>query len=146
MDDELIDAIGAEMAKAGMPVEPERFKEMMKSRAPGGVPRLNSFMAERMKEMGIDVMEIAKRLGKMDGAPAAATPEPVDIKVEMDSAYTEKRAALDFTKYADEEQLEDGEAKQALRKLDDDLLVSQEDFQLAKNDFESTERLANGIS
>ncbi|MEK7795632.1 MAG: HlyD family efflux transporter periplasmic adaptor subunit, partial [Candidatus Hydrogenedentota bacterium] len=142
MDDELIDAIGAEMAKAGMPVEPERFKEMMKSRAPGGVPRLNSFMAERMKEMGIDVMEIAKRLGKMDGAPAAATPEPVDIKVEMDSAYTEKRAALDFTKYADEEQLEDGEAKQALRKLDDDLLVSQEDFQLAKNDFESTERLA----
>lgn len=142
MDDELIDAIGAEMAKAGMPVEPERFKEMMKSRAPGGVPRLNSFMAERMKEMGIDVMELATRLGKTGGAPAADETETTDIKVEMDSAYLKKRAALDFTKYADENQLEDGEAKQALRKLDDDLLVSQEDFQLAKNDFESTQRLA----
>ncbi|MEC7766054.1 MAG: hypothetical protein VYD92_03840, partial [Pseudomonadota bacterium] len=53
-------------------------------------------------------------------------PEGLDIEVTllMDNSYMAIRDTLDFTQYADIEQLEDGEAKQQLRNLLDELQVS----------------------
>ena len=51
-------------------------------------------------------------------------------------------AQIDFSKYAKVELLGNGEAKQKLRKFDDDLLVAKSEFGLAKNLFEGTQRLS----
>ncbi len=51
-------------------------------------------------------------------------------------------APIDFSKYAKVEILGNGEAKQKLRKFDDDLLVAKSEFGLAKNLFEGTQRLS----
>ena len=51
------------------------------------------------------------------------------------------RDRLDFTRYADIESVEDGEAKQELRSLQDDLQVSQEEYLLAQHRIEGQRRL-----
>jgi HlyD family secretion protein len=51
--------------------------------------------------------------------------------------------AIDFSKYAKVELLGDGEAKQKLRKFDDDLLVAQSEFGVSKTQFEGSKRLAD---
>ena len=70
-------------------------------------------------------------------------PEGLDIEVTllMDSSYMAIRDTLDFTQYADIEQLEDGEAKQQLRNLLDELQVSQEEYFLAQDRIEGQRRL-----
>jgi HlyD family secretion protein len=49
---------------------------------------------------------------------------------------------IDFTKYAKVELLGDGEAKQKLRKFDDDLLVAKSEFGVSKTQFDGSTRLA----
>ena len=51
------------------------------------------------------------------------------------------RDQLDFSRYADMEALEDGEAKQELRRLQDELQVSQEEYLLAQDRIEGQRRL-----
>ncbi|MEE3299938.1 MAG: HlyD family efflux transporter periplasmic adaptor subunit [Pseudomonadota bacterium] len=70
-------------------------------------------------------------------------PEGLDIEVTllMDNSYMAIRDTLDFTQYADIEQLEDGEAKQQLRNLLDELQVSQEEYFLAQDRIEGQRRL-----
>lgn len=55
-----------------------------------------------------------------------------------DSAFA---PPIDFTKYAKAELLGDGAARQELRKLEDDMYVSQQSYELAKIKFEGTQRL-----
>lgn len=59
----------------------------------------------------------------------------------MDDSYMAIRNQIDFTQYADIEQLEDGEAKQQLRALLDELQVSQEEYLLAQDRIEGQRRL-----
>ena len=59
----------------------------------------------------------------------------------MDDSYMTIRDTLDFIQYADMEILEDGEAKQQLRGLQDDLQVSQEEHLLAQDRIEGQRRL-----
>lgn len=59
----------------------------------------------------------------------------------MDASYMEIRDELDFTQYASIEILEDGEAKQELRSLLDDLSVSQEELLLAQDRIAGQRRL-----
>jgi len=70
-------------------------------------------------------------------------PEGIDIEVSllMDDSYMAIRDTLDFTRYADIDQLEDGEAKQQLRNLLDELQVSQEEYFLAQDRIEGQRRL-----
>ena len=70
-------------------------------------------------------------------------PEGIDIEVSllMDDSYMAIRDTLDFTRYADIDQLEDGEAKQQLRTLLDELQVSQEEYFLAQDRIEGQRRL-----
>jgi HlyD family secretion protein len=49
---------------------------------------------------------------------------------------------VDFSKYAKLELLGDGEGKQKLRKVEDDLLVAKSEFGVSKNQFDGTQRLA----
>lgn len=59
-----------------------------------------------------------------------ATNEPINSK------------AIDFSKYAKLELLGDGEGKQKLRKVEDDLLVAKSDYGLSKSQFDGTQRLS----
>ncbi len=60
-----------------------------------------------------------------------------------DASLAEKRdvAAIDFTEYAHPEKLGDGEARQKLRQLEDELALSIQDLGLAENKLEGTKRL-----
>jgi len=59
----------------------------------------------------------------------------------MDDSYMAIRDQLDFTQYADIEKLEDGEAKQQLRSLQDGLQVAQEELLLARDRVAGQRRL-----
>jgi len=59
----------------------------------------------------------------------------------MDDSYMVVRDTLDFTQFADMEELEDGEAKQQMRSLQDELQVSQEENLLAQDRIEGQRRL-----
>jgi HlyD family secretion protein len=75
-------------------------------------------------------------LGKTNVPPqaikgsAATNDAPVQVK------------SLDFVKYAKLELLGDGEGKQKLRKVEDDLLVAKSDYGLSKSQFDGTQRLS----
>ncbi len=70
------------------------------------------------------------------GGPAP-TPEPAKAS---ETAVT-NAIQVDFSKYAQIEVLGDGEAKQKLRKFDDDLQVAQKELGQAKSTLEGTQRL-----
>ncbi len=67
-------------------------------------------------------------------APEAATARPPDLEVAQ-------KIIIDFSKFADIEVLGDGEAKQKLRKLEDDLQVAQKELGQATTALEGTQRL-----
>lgn len=73
--------------------------------------------------------------------PLAAGPLTTQTNLLMDDSYMAIRDQLDFTQYADIENLEDGEAKQELRSLQDDLQVSQEELLLAQDRIAGQRRL-----
>jgi|FLOH01.1.fsa_nt_gi multidrug resistance efflux pump len=73
--------------------------------------------------------------------PLAPEPLLTQTNLLMDDSYMEVRDRLDFTQYADIEKLEDGEAKQQLRSLQDDLQVAQEELLLAQDRIAGQRRL-----
>ena len=81
--------------------------------------------------------------------PVAAAPRPVVPDAETDTnlvvagftPYTFRTGLIDFKKYANIDMLGDGEAKQKLRKFEDDLQSAQKDLGVAKATFEGTQRL-----
>lgn len=56
-------------------------------------------------------------------------------------AQREAGVNIDFRNYADDAKLGDGEARQQLRKLEDDLVLAQEEVGLAESKLEGTQRL-----
>lgn len=73
--------------------------------------------------------------------PLRDSPLPVVSSLLMDEEYMRIRNQLDFTPYADINKLEDGEAKQQLRQLQDELQVAQEEYLLAQDRIEGQRRL-----
>jgi RND family efflux transporter MFP subunit len=78
---------------------------------------------------------------RSSGAPtrsdeAPSTPEPEPPKVDKP-----KKTSIDFSRFAKLELLGDGEAKQKLRKFEDDLQVAQREMGIAKTTLEGTRRL-----
>lgn len=80
---------------------------------------------------------VAKVLGP-NSVPLIPKPSDVSDVPEPDSP---KSMAIDFSKYASLDALGDGEAKQKLRKFDDDLQVAQKELDQAKTTLEGTRRL-----
>jgi len=87
---------------------------------------------------------LAKRTETAAEAPAASseteTAAEEDAPISLHMSFS-THAGIDFTQYADPERLGDGEARQRLRQLDDDLALAREEVGLAETNPEGTERL-----
>jgi len=88
-------------------------------------------------EIGDRIEEVAV----LELPPSDIDPEPPEVTLLMDESYMEIRDRIDFTQYADFEELADGEAKQRLRILLDELQVAQEEYLLAQDRIEGQRRL-----
>jgi multidrug resistance efflux pump len=79
-------------------------------------------------------------VGKLDEKPGAKKAPDAE---NSDEAHPEqpKRLNVDFSKYASIDALGDGEAKQKLRKFDDDLQVAQKELGQARTTLDGTKRL-----
>lgn len=73
--------------------------------------------------------------------PLESEPLTTQPNLLMDDSYMQIRDQLDFTQYADIDNLEDGEAKQELRSLQDELQVAQEELLLAEDRIAGQRRL-----
>lgn len=74
-------------------------------------------------------------------APGNSTRPDSSPQLLMDDSYMAIRNTLNFSAYADMNILEDGEAKQVLRSLQDELQVAQEELLLAQDRIEGQRRL-----
>ncbi len=79
----------------------------------------------------------------LDAALATAADPPTNAAPAPKSAAPEPpgKGSLDFSKYVDSELLGDGEAKQKMRKFDDELQVAQRELGISKTMLEGTQRL-----
>jgi multidrug efflux pump subunit AcrA (membrane-fusion protein) len=108
-----------------------------------GVPVL---VADVRPGIRIDLSEGVETLAreapsqKLD-LPLAPLPAPDEPAPTNAPAAEPKKINLDFSKYASLDLLGDGEAKQKIRKFDDDLQVAQKEFGQAKSTLEGTQRL-----
>jgi len=76
--------------------------------------------------------------------PVAARPSPAAVEARAPAAEPSApppRLMVDFSKYANIDVLGDGEAKQKLRKFEDDLQVTKKELEQAKTQLEGTRRL-----
>jgi HlyD family secretion protein len=64
-----------------------------------------------------------------------------DSPMEFSRPVYEQRPDIDFSKYADPSKLGDGQARQMLRSLEDDLVLAQEEVGLSQSKLEGTQRL-----
>jgi len=138
------------MAENGGELPPEMV-ERMQQFAQGGFPGGGPFSGRRQGR-GVGRASSAPSPVAGDGPVIAEAPElrleplepePLNTEVTllMDDSYMAIRDQLDFSQYADMEALEDGEAKQELRRLQDELQVSQEEYLLAQDRIEGQRRL-----
>lgn len=88
-------------------------------------------------EIGDRIEEVAV----LELPPSDFDPEPPEVTLLMDESYMVIRDRIDFTQYADFDKLADGEAKQRLRFLLDELQVAQEEYLLAQDRIEGQRRL-----
>jgi len=77
-----------------------------------------------------------------DGADEEPQDDALETEIALSMPEPEARLEVDFTPYADPGRLGDGEAGQKLRKLEDDLVLAEQELVLAKTQLEGTERLA----
>ncbi|PCI79421.1 MAG: hypothetical protein COB20_04700 [SAR86 cluster bacterium] len=94
-------------------------------------------------EAGGALVREPQTLSLRAAAPTSASSRTLDAEPNllMDDSYMAIRDQLDFTQYADINKLEDGEAKQQLRSLQDDLQVAQEELLLARDRIAGQRRL-----
>ncbi len=123
-------------------------------------PQFRERMEQIMAENGGQIpAEMLQRMQGGPGGPAGAPRERQNAMAEleladddvmvatpamlMDEDYLKVRATLDFTAYADETRLEDGEAKQRLRALQEDVRVADENYLQVVARLEGQRRLAD---
>ncbi|MDE0478603.1 MAG: HlyD family efflux transporter periplasmic adaptor subunit [Gammaproteobacteria bacterium] len=119
------------MAENGGQLPPEMVERMQRF-ASGEFPS-----GGRPLEIGDRIEEVAV----LELPPSDIDPVPPEVTLLMDESYMEIRDRIDFTQYADFEELADGEAKQRLRILLDELQVAQEEYLLAQDRIEGQRRL-----
>ncbi len=138
------------MAENGGELPPEmveRMQQFAQGGFPGGGPFSGRRQGRRVGEAGSAPSPVAGDGPVIAEAPELRLeplePEPLNTEVTllMDDSYMAIRDQLDFSQYADMEALEDGEAKQELRRLQDELQVSQEEYLLAQDRIEGQRRL-----
>ncbi|MFP6583125.1 MAG: efflux RND transporter periplasmic adaptor subunit [Candidatus Hydrogenedentota bacterium] len=134
---------GAGGERRGM--DPARLKQMIADN--GG--ELPSFIKDRLGDMGMTEEQFMAQINGGDAGGAQRPPEPqapqetspTEVRIILDEGYLRLRDAIDFSKYADDTTLEDGEAKQTLSNLKADELVAIEEARLAESRLEGQERL-----
>lgn len=126
---------------------PEEMLQRMQSfgqGGPGGRPRgpRGNGAAVAAVETGAPEVSEPTTLTLETAAPSSSSRDlATQPNLLMDDSYMEIRDQLDFTQYADINILEDGEAKQQLRSLQDDLQVAQEELLLAQDRIAGQRRL-----
>lgn len=129
------------MADNGGELPPEML-ERMQQFAQGGFPGDGrGGFAGRGRGTVEDGPVITEAAPELRLEPIAVEPLNNEVTLLMDESYMAVRDELDFSQYADMEALEDGEAKQELRRLQDELQVSQEEYLLAQDRIEGQRRL-----
>lgn len=103
-----------------------------------GVATADSVVEESVEEAATPPQEPA-RLGLVSLAQERPKIQPVQLL--MDSEYMVIRDRIDFTRYAKLEVLEDGEAKQRLRTMQDEVQVAREELLLAQDRVAGQRRL-----
>ena len=125
---------------------PEEMLQRMQNRGQGGPGgrggRPGAGGTATPVETGAPVARAPMTLSRQ-AATAANSSRTLDTEPNllMDDSYMAIRNQLDFTQYADINMLEDGEAKQELRELQDDLQVAQEELLLAQDRIAGQRRL-----
>lgn len=90
-----------------------------------------------------EAADLQQELDTLTLETASSNPIEEGSTLLMDDSYMAIRNTLDFTQFADINKLEDGEAKQELRGLLDELQVSQEEYLLAQDRIEGQRRLSD---
>jgi multidrug resistance efflux pump len=84
--------------------------------------------------------------GKSAAEPSEDAEDLAEVEedggIMMESAALAPTPTVDFTEYAAEEKLGDGEAREKLRKLQSERLLAEEELKLEETNLEGTERLA----
>jgi multidrug resistance efflux pump len=148
VNDAFIAALAETLEGRGISIPRQRLRAMVHQAAPevDGQRPLTDALRDQLTEYGVDTAALLARIPAED-------PEPVEGAEEMiaqaalqestfDRNYMRAREAVDFTRYADPDQLEDGQGKQNLRKLMDELLLAEEELGLARVRLDGTRRLA----
>ena len=132
---------------------PAEMLQRMQSFGQGGPPRgsrgsrgrPDSALTDTAVESGARESREPETLSLSLQAAASSTTSTRTLDAEpnllMDDSYMAIRDQLDFTQYADINKLEDGEAKQQLRSLQDGLQVAQEELLLAQDRIAGQRRL-----
>ena len=76
-------------------------------------------------------------------APLPAVPPPASVPPTPEPAPPPPKVEIDFLKYAKVEVLGDGDAKQKLRKFEDDLQLAKKELGQAQSQYEGTRRLSD---
>ena len=111
---------------------------------PGGGGFAGGFGGGAPAEAPVPELEIGDQIEEvavLELPPSDIDPEPPEVTLLMDESYMAVRDHIDFTRYADFDKLADGEAKQRLRILLDELQVAQEEYLLAQDRIEGQRRL-----
>jgi multidrug resistance efflux pump len=121
----------------------QRMQNFGQGGAGGGRGRLGGAAPRPTAETGAPVAREPQPLSLRAAAPASISSRTLDAEPNllMDDSYMAIRDKLDFTQYADINMLEDGEAKQQLRSLQDDLQVAQEELLLSRDRIAGQRRL-----
>ena len=146
------DRINQMMADNGgeLPAEMlERMQQFAQGELPGSSGRGSGSRGQGRARGGaflapVDIEEdgpLVEKAPELTLEPLKSGPLNTEVTLLMDDSYMGIRDELDFTRYADMEALEDGEAKQELRRLQDELQVSQEEYLLAQDRIEGQRRL-----
>lgn len=126
---------------------PPEMLERMQRFAQGGFPQGGFNRGARNPDPDLPTTEDADLAANepqtLTLEPMQTTPIEESASLLMDDSYMAVRNTLDFTQYADINKLEDGEAKQQLRALLDELQVAQEEYLLAQDRIEGQRRLAD---
>lgn len=101
------------------------------------------------RQGGAQIPEVPVEIGTPSEEPAILELEPLQptsrvpvlVQSLMDDEYMRIRSRISFNRYANLEALEDGEAKQRLRSMLDDVQVAEEEFLIAQDRVEGQRRL-----
>lgn len=130
---------------------PEKASPPPRTPPPNAPPDRNAIRILDDRGDAVTVAGPVKIQGTPPGAPPGARPESASLPAtrEKEQPTPPKQptfelpstAAIDFQKYADIEVLGDGEAKQKLRKFDDDLQVAKKELGQSTATLDGTKRL-----